>query len=69
MLDRLIIDRRNYKDGRPLDEQIMMLKFLKVYRNKDNFQYKSKTLYSLNEILPKSQNFFRDKVFLLNIKP
>ena len=31
LLDRLIIDRKNYKDGRPVDEQIMILKFLKIY--------------------------------------
>ena len=36
LLDRLIIDRRDYKDGRPVDEQIMLLKFLKIYRNNNS---------------------------------
>ena len=53
MIDRLKIDRRSYADERPSDEQIMNLKFLKIYRKKDNFEPDSDKLYSLGEILEK----------------
>ena len=68
MLDRLIIDRKNYKDGRPVDEEIMILKFLKIYRNQNKTSSDDTKLYSLKDLLKKADYFLQDKVFQLNIE-
>ena len=67
MIDRLLIDRTNYKDGRPVDEQIMILKFLKMYRNREKPSDDISNFYSLKDLLDKHDRFLQDNVFELNI--
>ena len=44
------------------------MRFLKIYRKEEEGEDDEKTLYNLEEILEKSQNFLNDKVFEIDIE-
>ena len=75
-MHRLILDRSSanntvnlQNNSRDRNEYIQKLKFIKIYRKKDDEEEDEQTVYNLQEILGKSQSFLNDKVFEINVKP
>ena len=50
------------------NEDIQKLRFLKIFKKEEDGEDDEKTLYNLEEILEKSQNFLNDKVFEIDIE-
>lgn len=62
------VEKTNKTYDRDKNEDIQKLKFLKIYRQPDDQSEDDQTIYNLQEILQKSQNFLNDKVFEINVE-